>query len=143
MRLGPAAAVRLSKQHALLENESFAKRKFPGANPVGQRVHVGSTDQPWFTIVGVVGDVKQTSLALGQADAVYIPTVQWPFADRALSLVVRAVEAGPPQHAAALAPAIREAICGKALNTDFRQSAETKSFRNSNASRGRKEHYRH
>jgi putative ABC transport system permease protein len=75
---------------AVLINESFAKRKFPGRDPVGQRVHVGSTDLPWFTIVGVVGDVKHTSLALGQADSVYIPTVQWYSADRALSLVVRA-----------------------------------------------------
>jgi putative ABC transport system permease protein len=90
---------------AVLINESFAKRMFPGQNPVGQRVHVGSTDQPWFTIVGVVGDVKQTSLAVGQADAVYIPTVQWYSADPALSLVVRA-----RNDAAALTPFIRAAI---------------------------------
>jgi putative ABC transport system permease protein len=46
----------------------------------------------------VVGDVKQTSLALGQADAVYIPTVQWYSADRALSLVVRAAPRGSSER---------------------------------------------
>jgi putative ABC transport system permease protein len=90
---------------AVLVNESFAKRKFPGRDPIGQRVHVGSTDQPWYTIVGVVGDVKQTSLAMNQADAVYITTTQWRFADRAQWLVVRA-----RGDAAALAPAVRKAI---------------------------------
>src|SRR5688572_5367248 len=51
---------------SVLINESFAKRKFPGQDPIGQRVHVGRTDLPWYTIVGVVGDVKQTSLAISQ-----------------------------------------------------------------------------
>ena len=108
----PLRGGRLLDQHdaagqpvAVLINESFAKRKFPGGNTIGQRVHVGSTDLPWFTIVGVVGDVKQTSLALGQADAVYIPTVQWYYPDRALSLVVRT--AGPTP---ALVASIRDAI---------------------------------
>src|SRR6185295_4001044 len=88
---------------AALINESFAKRKFPGQDPLGQRLHVGPNEGPWFTIVGVVGDVKQASLAMNQADAVYITPEQWQFADRARSLVIRA-----RGDAAALAPAIRE-----------------------------------
>jgi putative ABC transport system permease protein len=52
-----------------------------------------------------VGDVKQTSLAVSQSDAVYITTAQWRFTDRALWLVVRA-----RGDVAALAPAIRKAI---------------------------------
>jgi putative ABC transport system permease protein len=90
---------------AVLINESFAKRKFPGDNPIGQRVHVGPTDRPWYTIVGVVGDVKQTSLAVRQADAVYMTPAQGWFTDKAMSLVVRT-----NGDAAALAPVIREAI---------------------------------
>jgi putative ABC transport system permease protein len=93
---------------AVLINESFAKRKFPGQDPIGQRLHLGSTDQPWDTIVGVVGDVKQTSLALGQTDAVYVPAVQSSSADRALSLVVRASSlAASPER---LVTNIRDAI---------------------------------
>ena len=90
---------------AVLINESFAARKFPGQNPIGQRVHVGSTDLPWFTIVGVVGDVKHTSLAGNQPDAAYTTTAQWYFPDNPLWLVVRA-----RGDAAALTPAIRNAI---------------------------------
>jgi putative ABC transport system permease protein len=89
----------------VLINESFARRKFHGQDPIGQRVHVGRTDLPWYTIVGVVGDVKQTSLAVSQADAVYITPSQWYFADPAMSLVVRT-----RGDAASLAPAIRNAI---------------------------------
>ena len=90
---------------SVLINESFAKRKFPGQDPIGQRIHVGRTDLPWSTIVGVVGDVKQTSLALSQADAVYVAPTQWYFADNAMSLVVRT-----RGDAASLAPAIKSAI---------------------------------
>jgi len=90
---------------AVLINESFASRKFPGQDPIGQRLHIGPNDGPWYTIVGVVGDVKQTSLAVNQTDAAYIISTQWPFADKALSLVVRAHD-----DAAAIAPAIRQAI---------------------------------
>src|SRR5882724_1986545 len=90
---------------AALISEAFAKRKFPGQDPIGQRVHIGRIDLPWYTIVGVVGDVKQTSLAVSQSDAVYITPTQWYAADNSMSLVVRA-----RGGAAALAPAIRNAI---------------------------------
>jgi putative ABC transport system permease protein len=90
---------------ALVISESLAKRRFPNQGPIGQRVHVGPPDLPWFTIVGVVGDVKQASLAVTQTDAVYITPMQWAFADNTMSLVVRTQ--GDP---AALAPSLREAI---------------------------------
>ena len=93
------------KPVAVLISESFARRKFPGRDPIGQRVHVGSTREPWYTIVGVVGDVKQTSLAIGAADAVYTTTAQWYFPDNPRWLVVRG-----RGDAAALVPAIRSAI---------------------------------
>jgi putative ABC transport system permease protein len=90
---------------AVLISESLAKAEFPGQEPIGQRVHVGPMDRPWYTIVGVVGDVKQTSLAESRPHAVYITTTQSWFADDALSLAVRT-----RGDAAALAPAIRDAI---------------------------------
>ena len=68
-------------------------RSAAGANP------------PLFTIVGVVGDVKQTSLALSESDALYTTTTQWHWADGTLSLVIRA-----RGDAAALTPAIKNAI---------------------------------
>src|ERR1019366_9116625 len=78
---------------------------FRGTDPIGQHVHIGPRDGPWYTIVGVVGDVKQQSLAVTQSDAVYVTTTQWHWADEVMSLVVRARSA-----AAALTPALRAAI---------------------------------
>jgi putative ABC transport system permease protein len=90
----------------VLINESFAKSEFPGRNPIGQRIRMGGApDRPWDVIVGVVGDVKQTSLAATQSDAVYVSNSQWLWADNAQWLVVRA-----HGDAAALSPAISSAI---------------------------------
>jgi putative ABC transport system permease protein len=87
-------------------NESLAKRKFPRQDPIGQRLRMGGEpSRPWDVIVGVVGDVKQTSLAVSQSDAVYVTTAQWLWADGTQWLVVRT-----RGDAAALAPAIRQAI---------------------------------
>jgi len=94
---------------SILINESFASRMFPGQDPIGRRVRLGPdaghNDKPWATIVGVVGDVRQLSLAATAEDAFYVPTAQWPWADDVLSLVVRT-----QGDAAALAPSIRNAI---------------------------------
>ena len=86
-----------------LLSEALARDRFPGADPVGQQVRVGAAGP--YTIVGVVGDVKQLSLARDEPAAVYMPYSQWRFTDRAVSLVVRA-----RGDAAALAPAVRQAI---------------------------------
>ena len=94
---------------AVLLSESFAKRKFPGQDPLGQRIRVGPdvghADRPWATIVGVVGDVKQTSLAVNDSEAFYTSTSQWSWVDNAQSLVVRT-----RGDASALIPAIKNAI---------------------------------
>jgi len=88
-----------------LVNESLAKSKFGGRDAIGQRVHIGPTDRPPYTIVGVVGDVRQMSLALGPPDAVYTTSSQWIFTDPVMSLVVRG-----QGNVASLAPAIRAAV---------------------------------
>jgi len=85
----------------VLINESLA-RKFRGQDPVGRRVQVGPAR---FVVAGVVGDVKQASLAVSQSDAVYMTPAQGWFANHAMWLVVRT-----RGDAAALAPAIKEAI---------------------------------
>jgi putative ABC transport system permease protein len=84
-------------------SESMVKRRLQGVDPIGQRLDIG--DGPLYTVVGVAGDVKQESLALGESDAVYTTTSQWHYADDVMSLVVRA-----RGDAASLAPAIRDAI---------------------------------
>jgi putative ABC transport system permease protein len=87
-----------------LVSESLAG-KFPGGDPIGKRIRIGQSDGPPFEVVGVVGNVRQMSLAIGEADAVYVTPEQWHFADTALWLVVRTRGA-----ASTLAPALRAAI---------------------------------
>jgi putative ABC transport system permease protein len=90
----------------VLISESLAQRSFSGRNPIGQRLRFGgAVDRPWDVIVGVVGDVKRTSLAVGREDAVYVAAAQWLWADSPLWLVARA-----RGDAAALAPAVERAI---------------------------------
>jgi len=82
---------------------SYARRVLSGADPIGRRVRFGS-DTSWLTIVGVVGDVKQSSL-FSSDDAVYVAAPQWVWADHARWLVVRGLGA-----VTALAPALKQAI---------------------------------
>jgi len=84
-------------------SESMARRRLPGLDPIGQRLHIG--EGPLYTVVGVVGDVRQMSLALSDSDAVYVTAAQWSQADAAMSLVVRS-----GGDAAALVPAVRGAV---------------------------------
>jgi len=45
---------------ACIVNESFARRFWPGQDPLGKRVKHGRLDnpRPWYTVVGVVADTK-------------------------------------------------------------------------------------
>jgi putative ABC transport system permease protein len=86
-----------------LISESMAKRRLPGLDPIGKQLRVGPAGP--YTVVGVVGDVRQESLALEEPDAVYMSATQWQFADNPMSLVVRT-----RANAASLTPAIRAAI---------------------------------
>jgi putative ABC transport system permease protein len=88
-----------------LISESMARRRLPGRDAIGERLRIGPADGPLYTVVGVVGDVKQLSLALNEAEAVYTTEAQWRFGDPAISMVIRAH--GSP---AALVPAVRQAI---------------------------------
>src|SRR5205814_2334091 len=88
-----------------LISESLAKQRFGGTDPIGQRLRIGPPNGPPYTIVGVVGDIRQLSLALNESDAVYTPATQWQFADNAMSLVVRS-----RGDIAATAPSVRQAV---------------------------------
>jgi putative ABC transport system permease protein len=61
---------------AALINEAAAKAFFPGEDPVGKRVRLGS--QQWQTIVGVVGSVRHLGLQTAPRPEAYIHTLQAP-----------------------------------------------------------------
>jgi putative ABC transport system permease protein len=90
---------------AVVVAETFARAAFGDRDPIGERVHVGSQDGPWYTIVGVAGDVTQVSLGDERGSAFYVVPEQWYFADRARWLVVRGGSSG-----ADLVPSIKRAV---------------------------------
>ena len=94
-----------SAPHVAVISESAAKRRLPGVDAIGQRLRIGGSPG-WFTIVGIVGDVRHQSLAIEPSDTVYVTNEQWTqFADQARWLVVRG-----QRDPRALLPAIRAAI---------------------------------
>jgi putative ABC transport system permease protein len=61
--------------------EGLARQVWPGEDPIGKRVKLGfgqPEEQPWVTVVGVAGDVKQTALSDETQPAIYFPPVQSP-----------------------------------------------------------------
>ena len=51
---------RVDSPPVCIVNESFARRFWPGQNPLGKRVKQGRLDnpRPWYTVIGVVADTK-------------------------------------------------------------------------------------
>jgi len=84
-------------------NESMARRFWPNTDPLGKRFGTGRTEQSWLTVVGVVGDVKFTSLTKDSELEFYELYRQVSIAD--MILTVRTVT--DPQR---LAPALRQAV---------------------------------
>jgi putative ABC transport system permease protein len=93
-------------------NEALARRFFPGQSPIGQRVTFGTPDSAqWRQIVGVVADVRQTTLTRAPDPELYVPAGQlspedWTiFMSIPISFVVRS-----DVEAASLGPAIKAAV---------------------------------
>jgi putative ABC transport system permease protein len=81
-------------------NEAFVREFFPNENPLGHRIQI---NDPMRTIVGVVGDTRQTGVASETVPELYISTEQLPYPDMTLAIRTK----GNPMT---LAPAIREIV---------------------------------
>jgi putative ABC transport system permease protein len=59
-------------------SENLARRYWPNRNPIGRRIRFGGPDsrRPWATVVGVVADVKTSSLEREPATHSYEPLEQ-------------------------------------------------------------------
>ena len=53
-------------------NQEFARQFFPNQDPIGKRVDVGWGDTGWCEVIGVVGNIKQASLADDLRPATYM-----------------------------------------------------------------------
>ena len=92
-------------------SRAMVTRFWPGADPIGKRIKRGSEEsEPWITVVGVAGDVRQTSLSDRFKAQVYFPLRQNPL--RSLTLIAKS-----PLGAGAAASALKRAVS----ETDARQ----------------------
>jgi putative ABC transport system permease protein len=82
-------------------NEAFVRTFFQNENPLGHRIQMGRN--AWRTIVGVVGDTRQTGIAAETQPEIFISTEQSPYPDMSLALRTN----GDPMS---LAPAVREVV---------------------------------
>jgi putative ABC transport system permease protein len=65
-----------SSQPVVVINEFLAKRHWPGQDPVGKRLKLTGSKEPWRTVVGVVKDIRERGLLLDLKPAVYVPVNQ-------------------------------------------------------------------
>src|SRR5579864_49213 len=72
--------------HVLIINEALAHRYWPNENPIGRHIVMGRGPTP-SEIVGVVGNVKNRSLALDAQPQIYLPFPQLPWGN--MNLFVR------------------------------------------------------
>ncbi len=105
------AADRTDTMLVALINEQMARVYWPGRDPVGGRMRIGSgnSTRPWVTIVGVVADVRHNGITGVVKEKFYVPHTQWHKstgnAIRTMSLVIKA-----DQDPQTLVRPVREAI---------------------------------
>ncbi len=62
----------------MIVSEAAARAFWPGQNPIGKRLKSGPpvSNDPWITVVGMVGDVKDSALDKAPRNHTYNPAVQ-------------------------------------------------------------------
>lgn len=71
-------------------SESFARRVWGGADPIGQRIKTGNEGyREWITVVGVVEEVRMRSLAGANTMVLYRPQAQRPWSGDRNTLLLR------------------------------------------------------
>lgn len=97
-------------QRVIIINEAFAKKFFPGENPIGKHVTY-STDRIYCEVVGVVGNVRSGISEIGVDEQIYLPLSQRPWL--VAKLLVRTVN--PEGIATAIRERIRSVDPGQAV----------------------------
>ena len=97
---------------AVVVNERFAARFFPGADPLGRRIRLrlpGDAPGPWLTVVGLGPNVRQRAFEPDPEPVAYLPYLLWtgPGSGAEQSFVLQVQTTGAP---AASVPQLREAV---------------------------------
>ncbi|HWW85546.1 MAG TPA: ABC transporter permease, partial [Vicinamibacterales bacterium] len=95
------------RPRVVIISESLARQVFPDDDPLGHRVVCGldSESMKGMTIVGIVGDVRQSSPAAQPGPELYMPLRQHPFMANEAQVVVRT--SGSPE---ALIPSVQKTV---------------------------------
>jgi putative ABC transport system permease protein len=86
-------------------DDAFAKRHFPGEDPIGRGIDIGNGTDGFFEIVGVVGSVRHEGLDSSPRPTMYIPYPREPFS--AMVLMVR-TQGDPAAFAGTARQLVRE-----------------------------------
>jgi predicted permease len=88
-------------------NDSMADRLWPGRDPAGRRFKLGpgDSDRPWFTVVGVVGDMRRQGLERESFPQMFESLAQNP--PRSVDIVIRTSSDIPLAMAGPLQAAVR------------------------------------
>jgi putative ABC transport system permease protein len=74
-------------EKVVIINEGMARRFWPEGDAIGKRIKVGPPqNEPWLTIVGVAGDVKNIGLEADARLATYEPHAQRPWSSMTLAI---------------------------------------------------------
>ncbi|MGH9434942.1 MAG: FtsX-like permease family protein, partial [Terriglobia bacterium] len=92
-----------SAPHIVLIDDVLAKQYWPKQDPIGHRVAMVSPTPEWYTVVGIVGNVRNRGFSAPRKGVLYFPLAQRPKFH--MSLVIRA--ASDPMS---LAGAVRQAV---------------------------------
>jgi putative ABC transport system permease protein len=57
-------------------NDAMAQRYWPGRDPLGHRLQLGRVTDVWFTIVGVIDDIRQMGMEVSGRAEMYFPYTQ-------------------------------------------------------------------
>jgi predicted permease len=89
-------------------NDALARRSWPGQDPVGRRFKLGprDSDGPWFTVVGVVADMRRQGLEREALPQMFVSLAQNP-ASRNVGLFIRTSSDDPLAMAGALRAVVR------------------------------------
>ncbi len=71
-----------------LVSETFARRNFPGQEPLGRRLRL-EKKRPWSTVVGIVADVKTAGLVSPPESVIYFPYSQVGTMDTDVGVLLR------------------------------------------------------
>jgi predicted permease len=88
-------------------NDAMARRLWSGRDPVGKRFKLGAGDSgsPWFTVIGVVGDMRRQGLENEPIPQMFEPLAQNP--SRLATILVRTSTDDPLRMVGAVEAAVR------------------------------------